>query len=59
LRKARHQVAAAAGHLAEMTSEVCQQLRKLHLTVWYILYAERSPDLRPRAAGLLALWPAP
>jgi hypothetical protein len=39
--------------------EVCQQLRKLHLTVWYNLYAERLPDLRPRAAELLALWPAP
>ena len=39
--------------------EVCQQLRKLHLTVWYNLYAERLPDLAPRAAELLALWPAP
>ena len=39
--------------------EVCQQLRRLHLTVWYNLYAERLPDLRPRAAELLALWPAP
>ena len=40
-----------AGQLA-----VCEQLRRLHLTVWYALYAERLPDLRPRAAGLLALW---
>jgi len=39
--------------------EVCQQLRRLHLTVWYNLYAERLPDLRPRAAELLTLWPAP
>jgi len=39
--------------------EVCQQLRKLHLTVWYNLYAERLPDLAPRAAELLALWPTP
>ena len=38
---------------------VCQQLRRLHLTVWYALYAERLPDLRSRAAQLLALWPAP
>ncbi len=38
---------------------VCEQLRRLHLTVWYGLYAERFPDLRPRAAELLALWPAP
>ena len=37
----------------------CQQLRRLHLTVWYALYAERLPDLRSRAAELLALWPAP
>ncbi len=36
---------------------VCEQLRRLHLTVWYGLYAERFPDLRPRAAELLALWP--
>jgi Phosphotransferase enzyme family len=43
-----------AGQLA-----VCEQLRRLHLTVWYALYAERLPDLRPRAAELLALWPAP
>ncbi len=39
--------------------EVCQQLRRLHLTVWYNLYAERLADLRPRAAELLTLWPAP
>jgi hypothetical protein len=39
--------------------EVCQQLRRLHLTVWYNLYAERLPDLRPRAAELLTVWPAP
>jgi hypothetical protein len=39
--------------------EVCQQLRKLNLTVWYNLYAERLPDLAPRAAELLALWPVP
>jgi Ser/Thr protein kinase RdoA (MazF antagonist) len=38
---------------------VCQQLRRLHLTVWYNLYAERLPELGQRAAELLALWPAP
>jgi phosphotransferase family enzyme len=38
---------------------VCQQLRRLYLTVWYALYAERLPDLRSRAAELLALWSAP
>jgi hypothetical protein len=36
-----------------------QQLRKLHLTVWYNPYAERLPDLSSRAAEPLALWPAP
>jgi Ser/Thr protein kinase RdoA (MazF antagonist) len=28
----------------------CEQLRRLHLTIWYNLYAERLPHLRPRAA---------
>ena len=37
---------------------VCEQLRWLHLTVWYSLYAERLPELAPRAAELLARWPA-
>ena len=37
---------------------VCEQLRRLHLTVWYNLYAERLPELAPRAAELLAGWPA-
>jgi len=43
-----------AGQLA-----VCEQLRRLHLTVWYSLYAERLPEHRARAAELLAGWPAP
>ena len=38
---------------------VCQQLRRLHLTVWYALYTEQLPQLRSRAAELLALWSAP
>jgi hypothetical protein len=42
-----------AGQLA-----VCEQLRRLHLTVWYSLYAERLPGLRPRAAELLDQWPS-
>ena len=37
---------------------LCEQLRRLHLTVWYNLYAERLPELAPRAAELLASWPA-
>jgi hypothetical protein len=32
----------------------CQQLRLLHLTVWYALYAERLPECRQRAAEFLA-----
>ena len=39
--------------------EICGQLRRLHLTVWYALYAERLPECRARAAELLASWPAP
>jgi len=38
---------------------VCQQLRRLHLTVWYAVYAERLPELRARSAELLAARPAP
>jgi len=41
------------------TLAACEQLRRLHLTVWYNLYAERLPELRPRAAELLARWPPP
>jgi Phosphotransferase enzyme family len=37
----------------------CEQLRRLHLTIWYALYAERLPDCRQRAAELLASWRAP
>jgi Ser/Thr protein kinase RdoA (MazF antagonist) len=39
--------------------DVCEQLRRLNLTVWYSLYAERLPQLQGRAAELLASWPAP
>ncbi len=41
-----------AGQLA-----VCERLRRLHLTVWYCLYAERLPELAARAAELVAGWP--
>jgi Ser/Thr protein kinase RdoA (MazF antagonist) len=37
----------------------CEQLRRLHLTIWYCLYAERLPDCRHRAAELLASWRTP
>ena len=33
-----------------------EQLRRLHLTMWYALYAERLPDCRQRAAELVASW---
>jgi Ser/Thr protein kinase RdoA (MazF antagonist) len=53
-------ILAAYGEPVDPTQlEVCQQLRRLHLTVWYNLYAERLPDLAPRAAELLTLWPVP
>jgi Ser/Thr protein kinase RdoA (MazF antagonist) len=34
----------------------CEQLRRLHLTIWYHLYAERLPECRQRAAELLQAW---
>jgi Ser/Thr protein kinase RdoA (MazF antagonist) len=37
----------------------CEQLRRLHLTVWYCLYAERLPECGQRAAELLASWRTP
>ena len=37
----------------------CEQLRRLHLTIWYALYAERLPECRQRAADLLATWNKP
>ena len=52
-------VLAAYGHPVNPHElAVCEQLRRLHLTVWYNLYAERLPELAPRAAELLASWPA-
>ncbi len=38
---------------------VCEQLRRLSLTIWYALYAERLPGCRPRAIELLATWRPP
>jgi Ser/Thr protein kinase RdoA (MazF antagonist) len=37
----------------------CEQLRRLNLTVWYCLYAERLPGSGQRAAELLASWRTP
>lgn len=56
---ARRVLAAYGEPVDPATLAACEQLRRLHLTVWYNLYAERLPELRPRAAELLALWSAP
>lgn len=34
----------------------CEKLRRLNLTIWYALYAERLPECRQRATELLATW---
>jgi Ser/Thr protein kinase RdoA (MazF antagonist) len=39
--------------------DTCEKLRRLNLTIWYALYAERLPECRPRATELLATWRAP
>ena len=56
---ARRVLAAYGEPVDPATLAACEKLRRLHLTVWYNLYAERLPELRPRAAELLALWPPP
>jgi hypothetical protein len=38
---------------------ICRQLRLLHLTVWYNVYAGRLPECRERAAELVASWRTP
>ena len=59
-RLSRARVLAAYGDPVDPVQlDVCEQLRRLHLTVWYALYAERLPQHRQRAAELLAAWPAP
>jgi len=49
-------LAAYDARLDDAALRGCEQLRRLHLTVWYALYAERLPDCRARAAELLASW---
>ena len=56
---ARRVLAAYGDPVDPATLAACEQLRRLHLTVWYNLYAERLPELRPRAAELLARWSPP
>lgn len=50
-------VLAAYGHGVDADQlAVCRELRLLHLTVWYILYAERLPECRATASEYLARW---
>jgi Ser/Thr protein kinase RdoA (MazF antagonist) len=56
----RSRVLAAYGEPADPAQlRVCEELRRLTLTVWYNLYAERLPECEPRAAELLAGWRTP
>jgi Ser/Thr protein kinase RdoA (MazF antagonist) len=53
----RDRILAAYGDQVDLAQlRTCEQLRRLHLTIWYALYAERLPDCRQRAAELLASW---
>jgi Ser/Thr protein kinase RdoA (MazF antagonist) len=53
----RSRILAAYGEPADATQlDTCQKLRRLHLTIWYALYAERLPECRQRATELLATW---
>jgi Ser/Thr protein kinase RdoA (MazF antagonist) len=53
----RSRILAAYGDpVDEALLHTCEQLRRLHLTIWYALYAERLPGCRQRAAELLATW---
>ena len=59
-RLSRARVLAAYGDLVDTgLLDVCEQLRRLHLTVWCALYIERLPQHRARAAELLATWSVP
>jgi Ser/Thr protein kinase RdoA (MazF antagonist) len=56
-RRDRSRILAAYGETVDPDLlRTCEQLRRLHLTIWYALYAERLPDCRPRAAELIASW---
>ena len=53
----RSRILAAYGDPVDATQlDTCQKLRRLHLTIWYALYAERLPECRQRATELLATW---
>ncbi len=56
----RSRILAAYGDPVDLDQlRTCEQLRRLSLTVWYALYAERLPECRPRAIELLATWRTP
>jgi len=55
----RSRILAAYGDSVDAAQlRTCERLRRLHLTIWYALYAERLPECRQRAADLLASWQA-
>jgi hypothetical protein len=56
-RRDRTRILAAYGDTVDPELlRTCEQLRRLHLTIWYALYAERLPECRQRAAELIASW---
>ena len=58
-RLERARILAAYGEQSIPGNCAFEQLRRLTLTVWYTLYAERLPECEPRAAELLAEWRTP
>jgi Ser/Thr protein kinase RdoA (MazF antagonist) len=53
----RSRILAAYGDLVDAAQlDTCEKLRRLNLTIWYALYAERLPECRQRATELLATW---
>ena len=56
----RDRILAAYGEPVDPAQlRACERLRRLSLTVWYALYAERLPECGHRAAELLASWRTP
>ena len=56
----RSRILAAYGDRVDPAQlRTCEQLRRLNLTIWYALYAERLPECRQRATELLATWRTP
>lgn len=53
-------ILAAYGEPVDLAQlRACERMRRLHLTIWYALYAERLPECEQRAAELLANWRTP